>query len=252
MSKTLSKSLVVLGLDGAVRQMVEGPAPFDEVRFLDCKEGETGTGFVYSFYEDWRGLLEQYFGADLPDYVIVNPIDDDGPDGEEAMAEYAASQVATLMTSTIYLKKTPGGQILLRSESGLEDDGLFGVGESGAGQGAVAAPRPESEQSLIERIERDIIALRKLAVDPFELRLDEQGLIRVEINPLDSDDRHDQRVLVCHRDMGYVSVRYEEQEGLFLDAYDCSDDLKPVFETRIRADDLLTWNHEQPETDAPR
>lgn len=250
MSKTLSKSLVVLGLDGAVRQMVEGPAPFDEVRFLDCKEGETGTGFV--FYEDWRGLLEQYFGADLPDYVIVNPIDDDGPDGEEAMAEYAASQVATLMTSTIYLKKTPGGRILLRSESGLEDDGLFGVGESGAGQGAVAAPRPESEQSLIERIERDIIALRKLAVDPFELRLDEQGLIRVEINPLDSDDRHDQRVLVCHRDMGYVSVRYEEQEGLFLDAYDCSDDLKPVFETRIRADDLLTWNHEQPETDAPR
>ena len=139
----------------------------------------------------------------------------------------------------------------MRSESGLEDDGLFGVGESGAGQGAVAAPRPESEQSLIERIERDIIALRKLAADPFELRLDEQGLIRVEINPLDSDDRHDQRVLVCHRDMGYVLVNYTH-EGVSLDVYDDSDALEPVFETDITAAELQAWRDEQPKPDAPR
>jgi len=53
----------------------DGNAPYEDVRLLDCQDGERGD--IFEFPASWEGLLHGYFGISLPEYVRI--VEEDAP-----------------------------------------------------------------------------------------------------------------------------------------------------------------------------
>ena len=84
---------------------------------------------------------------------------------------------------------------------------------------------------LIERIQRDIAALRGSIVDPVSIQFTD--VIDIEIRPSSEDGR----VLVGRKDWGYTVVNYTS-EGLILDVFPDGVLTDPLVSTSLPSSDL--------------
>lgn len=100
-------------------------------------------------------------------------------------------------------------------------------------------PAEEAERRLTERIKKDVIALRRVIKDPVLLQWDEQGLMKIGIEPSGLGSACDQRAMVHYQDLGCTEVSYTPN-GVAVRIYDDSGS-PPVFEWQIDAEELLAW-----------
>jgi hypothetical protein len=97
----------------------------------------------------------------------------------------------------------------------------------------LAAGVAPSADALLARISRDLQQLRTLIEEPQVLNYSEK--VYLEVAPA----AHDQRVNVCHREMGWTTVNYTA-EGLIVDVFTAGNDPEPVSELGFHYDDLVT------------
>lgn len=89
----MSKMLVALNEGGIMEDFSDGPAPYTEVRLLDCQNGEAGD--IHEFDESWRELLNRYFGDELPQWVhITSPAESAGADARANRVQMLLQRVA--------------------------------------------------------------------------------------------------------------------------------------------------------------
>jgi len=117
---------------------------------------------------------------------------------------------------------------------------------------AMDADPQNSDQALLQRIERDIQTLRARAVDPFDLHLDQTGVFSIEIAPTQMENGQVQhRASLCHKNLGYTTVDYSA-EGLSLYVYDNGDELDSVHEAHFSAEDLQREQEEESKEDSSK
>nr|WP_256837130.1 hypothetical protein [Pseudomonas oleovorans] len=97
----------------------------------------------------------------------------------------------------------------------------------------LAAGVAPSADGLLARVSRDLQQLRTMIEEPQVLSYSEK--VYLEIAPAG----HDQRVNVCHREMGWTTVNYTA-EGLIVDVFTSGDDPEPISELGYPYDDLVT------------
>lgn len=96
----------------------------------------------------------------------------------------------------------------------------------------LAADVAPSADGLLARVTRDLEQLRTMIEEPQVLSYSEK--VYLEIAPA----AHDQRVNVCHREMGWTTVNYTS-EGLILDVFNSGNEPEPISEQVFHYDDLV-------------
>jgi hypothetical protein len=66
-----SKILIVLNEGGIMDDMAMGLPPYEDYALIDCQNGAAGD--IFTFTEDWRPLLQQFFHGDIPAFVKIEP-----------------------------------------------------------------------------------------------------------------------------------------------------------------------------------
>jgi len=91
----MSKMLVVLSKGGIMENVSDSGAPYSDVRFIDCQNGEGGD--VFEFPASWEGLIKDYFGDDIPHYVkIIDAKDEPSKEYKRALVEMVSEGIAQL------------------------------------------------------------------------------------------------------------------------------------------------------------
>lgn len=96
----------------------------------------------------------------------------------------------------------------------------------------LAAGVAPSADGLLAQVSRDLQQLRTLIEEPQVLNYSEK--VYLEVAPA----AHDQRVNVCHREMGWTTVNYTS-EGLILDVFNSGNEPEPISEQVFHYDDLV-------------
>lgn len=198
-------------------------------------------GMVQELRSNWPGL-----GVHVCDLDTI-----DSSDGAQRLAQCKAMAPFEVEEITLPLEpQSPAApytgkllEVLQGAESfiaGFEGDELQ-EGVEGVLSGLRAAiadiqidcGQAPSAENLLARVSRDMQQLRELIEEPQVLNYSEK--VYLEVAPA----AHDQRVNVCHREMGWTTVNYTA-EGLIVDVFNAGNDPEPISELGFHYDDLAT------------